>query len=100
MNKVTLQFWEESERGHGIIPNGCSLHLDIESRNNYVTSIYNQRSKEFIPNEYDRITGDPLYAFVSDTLYSDVVSNNSSRLTEIELNNLISLQEIIIGNGQ
>ena len=52
MNKVILQFWEESERGWGVRPDGCSIHLDSNERNSYINSIYSDRGS-LVPDEYE-----------------------------------------------
>jgi hypothetical protein len=96
MNKVTLQFWEESERGWGVRPCGCSLHLGKSERDNYVKSIYECRDSDFVPNEYDRIIGEPIDAFISDVMFSRVKLKTSIRIYEHELNNLMSMAEIIV----
>jgi len=100
MNKVILQFWEESERGFGVRPSGCSLHLDNPMRDNYVESIYKDRSTDYIPSVYDRVIGDVIDAYISDVLYSKVKLKNSIRIYEHELNNLTSMAEIIIRNDK
>ena len=100
MNKVTLQFWEESERNSGIRPSGCSIHLDALIRDSFVNEIYKDRSSDFIPSEYDRIIGYPIDAYISDVLYSRVKLKSSIRIYEHELNNLVSMAEIIIKNDK
>ena len=96
MNKVTLQFWEESERGWGVRPCGCSLHLDKSERDKYVKTIYEGRSSDFVPSEYDRTIGEPMDDFISDVMFSRVKLKTSIRIYEHELNNLMSMAEIII----
>ncbi len=96
MNKVILQFWEESERGSGVRPDGCSLHMDKSARHIYVSNVYNNRSEEFIPSEYDRVVGDPIDAFISDVLYSKVKLKSSIRIHQHELNNLMSMAMLVI----
>jgi hypothetical protein len=100
MNKVILQFWEESVRGYDTRPFGCSLHLDNKSRDNYVDSNYKSREVDYIPSEYDRTIGDPIEAYISDVLYSKVKLNTTLRVYEHELNNLMSMAEIIIRNDE
>lgn len=95
MNKVVLQFWEESERGFGTIPDGCSIHIDSENRNSYIKSIYNYRTDE-VPDKYERIIGSELEAFIDDNLFKKLNKEKSLRLIEPELNNLIKFEELII----
>jgi hypothetical protein len=56
MEKVLLQYWEESERGWGVRPDGASLHKDMDSHKEYVDRIYDAREFEnVVPDEYDRV---------------------------------------------
>lgn len=95
MNKVSLQIWEESERGFGSRPDGCSIHIDSEARIKYIDSIYDLRG-DSVPNIYDRVIGSELEAFVDDDLFKMVLDKKSIRLIEPELNNLIKFEELII----
>ena len=95
MNKVILQLWEESERGFGTRPDGCSIHIDSDNRNNYIKSIYDSRKDE-VPNIYDKIIGSELEAFIDDELFKKLNEEKSLRLIEPEFNNLIKFEEIII----
>lgn len=97
MNKVILQIWEESERGWGTRPDGCSMHIDLKEREKYIQAIYDSRkSDESIPNEYDRIVGEGVEAFIEDSLYSLVEKDKSIRLTQYQMNNLMGMEEITI----
>ena len=95
MNKVVLQLWEESERGFGTRPDGCSIHIDSDNRNNYIKSIYDSRGDK-VPNTYDKIIGSELEAFIDDELFKNLNDEKSLRLIEPELNNLIKFEELII----
>ena len=96
MKKVFLQYWEESERGWGVRPDGCSIHLSLEEHKKYVNSIYNERKTHTqVPYEYDRPVGESLSIMIKDDLYENI-KNGSLRLMEYEMNNLIKLEEIII----
>ena len=95
MNKVILQLWEESERGFGTKPDGCSIHIDNDVRRSYIKSIYDIRGDE-VPNEYERIIGSELEAFIDDDLFKKLNVKKSIRLIETELNNLIKFEELII----
>ena len=97
MNKVILQIWEESERGWGTRPDGCSMHIDLKERENYIQSIYNSRkSDESIPDEYERIVGEGVEAFIEDALFELVQKDKSLRLTQYQMNNLMGMEEITI----
>jgi len=97
MNKVIMQLWEESERGWGVRPDGCSLHIDAIERDKYVASIYKKREQDLIvPNEYDKIVGNGIDIFVDDVLYLQIRDKNSIKIIESDLNNLINMEQIII----
>jgi len=96
MNRCYFQRWEESERGWGVRPDGCSLHLDSNFHKRYINEIYTIRQGEMmVPDEYDRITGPILECFVSDSVFDLLKEKTSMRLMEYEMNNLIEMQEII-----
>lgn len=96
MEKVYLQYWEESERGWGVRPDGCSLHLDEASHSNYVREAYKNRDKNIIPNEYDKVVGGIIPVKVKLDLYDMIVMDNTIRLSQNQLNNLIKLGELIL----
>lgn len=96
MNKVLLQFWEESERKNGVKPDGASLHIDMESYKKYLGNIYGNRVIQDIPDEYDRIVGTSIETIVSDDIYNLVLSEKNIRLSQYQLNNLIKLKNIIV----
>jgi hypothetical protein len=97
MNKCILQIWEESERGWGTRPDGCTIHTDDDVRIKYIDSIYESRKIEkSIPDEYDRPIGKSIECFISDRLYEKINQVGSIRLLEHEKNNLIKLEEIIL----
>lgn len=100
MNKVVLQFWEYSIRDSGVVSNGCSLHLDEGEKNIFIDKIYKDRSSDNVPPEYDRIVGKSIDVFVSDVMVSRVKLNKSIRVYEHELNNLLSMAEIIIKDNE
>ena len=95
MKKVYLQHWEESERGWGIRPDGCSLHTTLTERKNYVESIYKDRDANNVPDEYDRVCGEPIEVSIKEELYNSF-ENGTLRLMRHEMNNLIQLKEIIL----
>lgn len=91
---VVLQLWEESERGWGVRPDGCSLHINIVECENYIKSFYSDRGDD-VPNEYSRTCGKPLYVHVSNVLYDLVCKDKTVVLLESSLTNLKDLSEII-----
>lgn len=99
MNKVFLQLWEESNASGDFLNDGCSLHIDIKSRNNYVKDIYSNRGDN-IPERYDRIVGDYVEVFVSDSLFNKVEVEKDVKLSEPSFNNLLKFEEIIYNQTQ
>lgn len=95
MNKVILQLWEESERGWGTRPDGCSIHIDLNQHKKYITESYKDRGDD-VPDTYERVVGDAIEAFVDDRLLFIIEKEKSVRLFENELNNLINMEEIIV----
>jgi len=96
MKKVYLQYWEESERGWGVRPDGCSLHLTLEEHKKYVNKIYEGRDTHSeVPYEYDRICGEPLEVLIKDNLFNEI-KDGTLRLWQYELGNLIKLEELVI----
>jgi hypothetical protein len=95
MRKVYLQYWEESERGWGVRPDGCSLHLTLDEHKKYIKSIYDGREEDTeVPDEYERIVGEPIEVMIDPTLFSIV--EGTLRLFQYEMNNLIKLEELVI----
>jgi hypothetical protein len=95
MKKVYLQYWEESERGWGIRPDGCSLHLTPINHSSYLKQVYSGRDINNIPDEYDRIVDGLIEVEVVESVYLKVVNNGGTlRLAEYSMNNLRKLQEL------
>jgi hypothetical protein len=96
MNKVIMQIWEESRRGCGTSSDGCSLHIDSIELSKFIKSIYGVRKNaEYTPDEYDMAIGDEIETFIDDKLFKIVSTEKSIRLSEIEMNNLIKMEELI-----
>ena len=94
MNKCYFQLWEESERGWGIRPDGCSLHLSTNEHDKYLNEIYSVRQSSLVPDEYDRISGGLVECFISDTLFETLKEKTSMRLMEHQMRNLVKFEEI------
>lgn len=95
---VLLQVWEESDSTCGVRQDGCSMHIDKQSLDSYISEIYSSRSvginNRKVPKIYERKVGDPTYVVVSDVLYKELEKNKSIRLKRYEMNNLLNLEEI------
>ena len=96
MNKVVLQFWEESIRGKSPIQDGCSIHLDTQERIKYINSIYDNRTLNSIPDEYERIVGGQVEAYVEDNLFKLLQNDKSLRIYQHQYTNLFNMNELII----
>jgi hypothetical protein len=99
MNKVILQLWEESNTKEGFLSDGCSLHISLEERNKYISSIYSERDGNNIPNQYDRTVGEDVEVFVDDKIYSMISSDKTIKLNEAAFQNLIKFEEIIFNES-
>jgi hypothetical protein len=100
MNKCILQRWEESERGWGVRPDGASLHINIEEHKRYIDKVYEYRLYSEIPDEYERIIGNFITVYIEDSLFRELIENRSLRLSEIQLNNLINLDEMTLNQSE
>jgi len=94
MKSLYLQYWEESERGWGVRPDGCSLHLTKDDCKSYIQKTYESRDSDVVPHEYDRIVGEPIEALVSDEIFNEVSKSGSIRLMQNSLTNLKNMGEI------
>ena len=93
-NTIILQLWEESIKGKCSSPDGCSIHIDFESRMDYINTEYKLRQLNSIPDKYELVVGLPIEVFVNDSIYNIVKEAKSIRLLQTELRNLVDLKEI------
>jgi hypothetical protein len=100
MNKVFLQLWEESNSIDGFLSNGCSLHLSLQDRNNYVSSIYSSIDDRSLPDEYDRIIGKESVVYVTDEIFEMVKKDKSVKIPEVSLQNMLKFEDIIINPSE
>ncbi len=85
MKTVVKQDWDESERGWGIRPDGCSLHLTDKHKEEYIKEHWDEMPDE-VPHEYSRLGGSAKLIEVSDELHEKVASSkNGVRLWQHEL---------------
>lgn len=94
MKSAILQIWEESMSDDKIIPDGSSLHINENDRNEYVNKVYMFRGSK-VPANYNRICGTQVEVSISELLYSKLEITKSIRLEEYEFNNLIKFKEIV-----
>jgi hypothetical protein len=91
---IILQLWEESIKGKGSRPDGCSIHIDLEARLDYINREYELRQSNVIPDEYEVAVGAPIEVHVTDNIYNILKEVKSIRLLQTELRNLVDLKEI------
>lgn len=68
---VLCQLWEESERGWGVRPDGYSLHLSENDRQDYINA-YWERMPKSVPDEYERPGCNPYWAEVPEEVFNKV----------------------------
>lgn len=95
MNEAILQIWEESTLNDCIRQDGCSIHLNSDLRNKYINSHYLDIDDE-VPDSYERAVGESCEAIVNGNLYHILKEQGSIRLMQNELNNLLSMDDIIL----
>ncbi len=88
--------WEESERGWGVRPDGCSLHLTQKDCERYVKKYWVGMPKE-APDEYSRPSGNPYPVQVSQKLYSELLESNDHSIMLCENNpkGIVPLRKLI-----
>jgi hypothetical protein len=72
--------WEESERGWGTRPDGCSLHLTLDDFRSYEANHWKTMEKaygQYAPDEYSRPAGRPVMAYVSRDIYDKIKASTS-----------------------
>ena len=99
MNRVILQLWQESNINGELLSDGCSLHISLSERDNYVSYIYKNRGEE-VPERYDRIVGDSVEVFVSDNIYNTLLSDKNMKVPESAFQNLLKFEDIIYNRSE
>jgi len=98
-NKKLLEIihvsWEESERGWGSRPEGCSLHLSVEDFNKFMKKYCKRLPKE-VPDVYERPAGNPEVAYASRKLYRKI-KRNSSSLRLYDEKELVKSKDLVYG---
>lgn len=74
---VYYQAWEESERGWGVKPDGFSLHLTLEDHKRYLEIHNASMPTDYVPNVYERISGDVIEIEAPDEHVNWVVTQTS-----------------------
>ena len=97
LEKIIYVGWEESEKGWGQRPDGCSLHLTEDDFKIFL-GLYWDGMPDKAPSEYSRPTGKPVTAQVSPGLYKRVQENEYGlRLLNQETLELVGKKDLIYG---
>lgn len=83
---ILIQLWETIDQDNQIESDGCSLHIDLDSRNFYINNEIRENNERFV--------GLPSEVKTKDSIYEILKIEKSIRLSEIEMNNLLGLKEI------
>ncbi len=79
MSKVIVQRWEESENGWALRPDGYSLHITDEDRQNFIQDYWDSMPEE-VPDEYSRPSVEPYKARVDKGTFAEIrKSKNGTR---------------------
>lgn len=90
--------WEESERGWGVRPDGCSLHLTKEDSKIFERE-YWDGMPDYVPDEYSRPAGRPVKVYVDKTLYEKIKeSGNGIRLWSSQEGKAVKNKQLVYGS--
>lgn len=71
---IICQEWVESERGWGIRPDGCSLHLTVADCKRFIKEYWDKMPDE-VPDEYSRPSGEPFVVDIDQKTYDEVCTS-------------------------
>ena len=95
LEEIVYVSWEESERGWGTRPDGCSLHLTEDNFQTFLKEYWNRQPSE-VPDEYLRPAGKPVIAYASTSLYKRIQErDNGLRLGSCEETELVGKKDLI-----
>lgn len=81
---VTVQKWEESERGWGTRPDGYSIHKSRADLSKFLAEERDAERKRNpsgkVPDEYSRTCGTPYDAEVDDETYASIGDRSGRRV--------------------
>ena len=78
LTEIIYVAWEESERGWGTRPDGCSLHLTLADASAF-EGAYWRRMPDLVPDEYSRPSSSPRPAYVTPLLYEQIEQQKNGR---------------------
>jgi hypothetical protein len=76
LTKIVYVSWEESERGWGTRPDGCSLHLTEFDYKVFLKDYWRGMPEE-VPDEYSRPAGNPVKSFANSSLINKIKSTKN-----------------------
>ena len=95
LEKVVYVSWEESEKGWGCRPDGCSLHVIIDDFHKFLSDYWSRMPSQ-VPNEYERPAGSPGTAYVPQEIFAQIKKSKFGlRLWKWEENELASEHKIV-----
>lgn len=98
LEEVVYVIWEESERGWGVRPDGCSLHLTEQDFQAFEKEYWKRMPNE-VPDEYSRPAGEPVTAYVNKTLYKEIKkSKKGIRLWNHEESEAVKSKQLVYSN--
>jgi hypothetical protein len=86
MKEVYIQLWEIFLVDKSIQSDGCSLHISLSSRNNFLQNLER--------NIIERPVGKQETVYVDDSIYQILKVESDIRLSEVEFNNSLNLKRI------
>ena len=86
MKEVYIQLWEIWLIDNSIQSDGCSLHISLSSRNNFLQNLER--------NITERPVGKQEIVYVDNSIYQILKRKSDIRLSEVEFNNSLSLKRI------
>ena len=100
LEEVIYVSWEESERGWGTRPDGCSLHLTTDDFQVFLKKYWSRMPDE-VPHEYSRPAGKPLTAYASLDLYKRIQEGNKGlRLWQHEERESVDKKDLVYGKDR
>ena len=98
LKQIIYVGWEESERGWGTRPDGCSLHLTLNDFKAFEQAYWKRMPKQ-VPDEYSRPADSPIIVGASPNLYRKIrASKNGVRYYESELVELRDKKKLVYGS--
>lgn len=98
LEEVVYVSWEESERGWGVRPDGCSLHKTESDFDTFLEKYWDTMPDE-VPDEYSRPAGEPMKAYVTKTIYERIKkSKKGVRLWNFEETKAVKAKQLVYGS--